>query len=182
MARHYDRLIRFYDSWFDDFADQDKELTPAECWTIVLAIRDCQRLCTTEPLRNLPLNLRRALSMSTLIEQVDRIIEKGESMRKRGQIGGIKANQPSEHLPVLQLEQAPTAAPPQDGAERNYDGLLSALSELSLTDQERDYVIVWSNYGQIGHPVWKILHSLSGKNDKNAYFRACVQKLTTQNN
>lgn len=88
MARNYDRLIRYYDSWFDDINDQEKELSGEEKWQIMLALRECQRMMSAEPLRNLPLNIRRALSMATMIEQVERIIERCESARNRGSRGG----------------------------------------------------------------------------------------------
>lgn len=88
MARNYDRLIRYYDSWFDDINDQEKELSDGEKWQVMLAIRECQRVMSAEPLRNLPLNVRRALSMATMLEQVERIIERVESARNRGSRGG----------------------------------------------------------------------------------------------
>lgn len=88
MARNYDRLIRYYDSWFDDINDQEKELSDSEKWQVMLAIRECQRVMSAEPLRNLPLNVRRALSMATMLEQIERIIERVESARNRGSRGG----------------------------------------------------------------------------------------------
>lgn len=88
MARNYDRLIRYYDSWFDDINEPEKELSDSEKWQVMLAIRECQRVMSAEPLRNLPLNVRRALSMATMLEQVERIIERVESARNRGSRGG----------------------------------------------------------------------------------------------
>lgn len=88
MARNYDRLIRYYDSWFDDINDPEKELSGNEKWQIMYALRECQRVMSAEPLRNLPLSTRRALSMATMIEQVERIIERCESARNRSSRGG----------------------------------------------------------------------------------------------
>lgn len=88
MPRNYDRLIRYYDSWFDDINDPDKELSGEEKWQILLALRECQRVMSADPLRELPLNIRRALSMATMVEQVERIIERCESVRCRGSRGG----------------------------------------------------------------------------------------------
>lgn len=88
MPRNYDRLIRYYDSWFDDINDPDKELSGEEKWQILLALRECQRVMSADPLRKLPLRIRRALSMATMIEQVERIIERCESARSRGSRGG----------------------------------------------------------------------------------------------
>lgn len=88
MPRNYDRLIRYYDSWFDDINDPEKELSGEEKWQILLALRECQRVMSADPLRELPLRIRRALSMATMIEQVERIIERCESARSRGSRGG----------------------------------------------------------------------------------------------
>lgn len=92
MPRNYDRLIRYYDSWFDDINDPEKELSGEEKWKILLTLRECQRVMSADPLRELPLHIRRALSMATLVEQVERIIERCESARSRGSRGG-QANQ-----------------------------------------------------------------------------------------
>lgn len=91
MPRKYDRTIRYYDSWFDDLQDPSKEFTPAECWQIMLAIRDCQLSATLEPLYALPLSIRRALSMATMGEQIIRQLERAESMRNRSKKGGDEA-------------------------------------------------------------------------------------------
>lgn len=92
MARQYDRLIRYNDSWFDDLLDPDKELKPAECWQVMLAIRDCQRTESTEPLGKLPISIRRALSMSTMREQVEVIISRIQGAKARGSAGGRAKN------------------------------------------------------------------------------------------
>lgn len=91
MPRKYDRTIRFYDSWFGDLNDPSKEFSGDEKWQIVLAIRDCQVLGSLEPLNNLPLSIRRALSMATMGEQIVRQLERAENMRKRGSAGGRAA-------------------------------------------------------------------------------------------
>lgn len=88
MARNYDRLIRYYDSWFDDLSDPEKALTAEEQLQILVAIRECQRVMSVQPLLDLPLQIRRALSMATLQEQIQRILERIESARSRGSRGG----------------------------------------------------------------------------------------------
>lgn len=88
MARNYDRLIRYYDSWFDDLSDPEKALSAEEQLQILVAIRECQRVMSVQPLLDLPLQIRRALSMATLQEQILRILERIESARSRGSRGG----------------------------------------------------------------------------------------------
>lgn len=91
MPRKYDRVIRYYASWFDDFLSVDKEFSAEEFRDIILAIRDCQINGTLEPLETLPITIRRALSMATMGEQILRILERAENMRARGSAGGRKA-------------------------------------------------------------------------------------------
>ena len=159
MARHYDRLIRYYDSWFDDLLDQDKELTPGECWRVILAIRDAQQMSSTEPLRNLPLEIRRALSMSTLIEQVERIIERCDNMRQRGSLGGLTTKVSRAAATAQEQVTIQDIKAPDDGQERNLEGLILLLKEWGCSDDEVCSAAQWSNYGQIGHPVWKMISS-----------------------
>lgn len=91
MPRKYDRVIRYYASWFDDFLSVDKEFSAEEFRAIILAIRDCQINGSLEPLETLPITIRRALSMATMGEQIFRILERAENMRARGSAGGRKA-------------------------------------------------------------------------------------------
>lgn len=91
MPRKYDRMIRYYQSWFDDLLDKEKELTPEECWQVIIAIRDCQVEMSLEPLQALPISTRRALSMATMSEQVVRMMERSERMRNKSSHGGQKA-------------------------------------------------------------------------------------------
>lgn len=91
MPRKYDRLIRFYDSWFGDLQDPTKEFTAAECWSIVLAVRECQIQGSLEPLEQLPLSVRRALSMATMGEQIERILERIDRRRDISKHGGDTA-------------------------------------------------------------------------------------------
>lgn len=86
--RKYDRIIRFYDSWFDDWNDEAHEFSAEEKWQVVCTIVACQRQSSTEPLQSLPREIRRGLSLATLTEQVERMIEKAASCRERGAVGG----------------------------------------------------------------------------------------------
>lgn len=54
--------------------------------------------------------------------------------------------------------------PPQDGIARNFDGLTEELGRLGCTAAEVGKIYELSNYGQIGHPVWR-------------YIRQCVDSL-----
>lgn len=45
--------------------------------------------------------------------------------------------------------------PPQDGTDRNLDGLLFNLQQFHIPPQEQYAIILKSNFGAIGHPLWK---------------------------
>lgn len=105
MPRTYDRLIRLYDSWFGDLLDPDKGFTPEECWTVILAIRECQREVTLEPLKNLPLNIRRGLQMRTLETQIVKILEHTGRMSARGAAGGNAAQRAAQERAKIAAEE-----------------------------------------------------------------------------
>lgn len=91
MPRKYDKVIRYYSSWFADITDPEKEFTDHEIVQFFFAVRDCQVEESLEPLQNLPLSIRRALSMATIGEQVIRLVETSSSARNRGKNGGETA-------------------------------------------------------------------------------------------
>lgn len=91
MPRKYDKVIRYYSSWFDDIMDPEKEFTDSEIVQIFVAVKDCQVQESLDPLHNLPLSIRRALSMATMGEQVIRLVETSQSAKRRGQMGGNTA-------------------------------------------------------------------------------------------
>lgn len=45
--------------------------------------------------------------------------------------------------------------PPSDGVNRNLDGLLFNLRQLRISPPEQRAIILKSNFGAIGHPMWK---------------------------
>ena len=68
-------------------------------------------------------------------------------------------------MPITQ-EQIDCLQPPADGIKRNYDGLLQNLRQFRVPPTDQYAIIRKSNYGVIGHPVWKgfmTLHSSGGK-------------------
>ena len=164
MARNYDRLIRYYDSWFDDLADPDKELTPEECWRVVLAIRDAEHSGTTQPLRELPQSIRRALSMSTLVEQVERIIERCNNLRERGSKGGTINQLTGKGTYKRPVDSTPLLEPPADGAKRDYDNFTFELSVFGLTNTQINTLSRLFNFGEEGSPVWEMIERAKKSN------------------
>ena len=176
MPRKYDRIIRFYDSWFDDLSDQSKELSSDEQLQIIRAIRDAQVMMTSEPIRNLPLQIRRCLSVATLCEQIERMCERSERMRSRGRAGGLAAAQHTA-LPACDDdddEELITSAP-DDGLEHNINAFAESFEKWGFTKKQRNEIIRRSNFMQIGHPVMRILYTAQSKRDPKAWLSVALK-------
>lgn len=145
MPRTYDRLIRLYDSWFGDLLDPDKGFTPEECWNVILAIRECQREVTLEPIKNLPLNIRRGLQMRTLETQIVKILEHTGRMATRGAAGGNAAQKAAQERAKLAAEERERAREEQN---KQYE-------ERSKSAVSREQYLLWKEKGvlnEMGQP------------------------------
>lgn len=145
MPRTYDRLIRFYDSWFGDLLDPDKGFTPEECWSVIVAIRECQREITLEPLKNLPINIRRGLQMRTLETQIVKILEHTGRMAARGSAGGNAAQKAAQEKARLAAEERERA---REERERQHD-------EHAKRSISREQYLLWRQHGvldEMGKP------------------------------
>lgn len=169
MPRRYDRLIRFYDSWFDDIADSDKMMSAEEQLSIINAIRECQVTSSLSPLENLDITIRRSLSMSTMREQITRILEKTHRMQQRGAAGGLATAAKTAEEREKMLSEKVNAAPTADGVERNAKGMADTLKSYGLYEEEICQVLDASNYGKIGDKAWQIIFSAKDKQHKREY-------------
>ena len=145
MPRTYDRLIRFYDSWFGDLLDPDKGFTPEECWSVIVAIRECQREITLEPLKNLPINIRRGLQMRTLETQIVKILEHTGRMAARGSAGGNAAQKAAQERSKIKAEER----------ERQREEMNQKYDEMSKKSISREQYLVWKEKGvlnEMGQP------------------------------
>lgn len=182
MARKYDRMIRFYGSWLADLNDEEKAFTAEEKWQVVEAIFQSQLQESTEPLTNLPLSIRRALSMATMREQLERVLERNQGARDRGLKGAQERygrTNVAEAVPTLFDALEVDLTPPDDGIKRNWEGLKENLDEWNLPQALILRLAKFSNFGAIGHPVWKAIGKISTSNIKNkaAYIEKCLTQL-----
>ena len=69
-------------------------------------------------------------------------------------------------LPPCTTEAIDQLQPPTDGLKRNYDGLLLSLRLFRIPPNEQYAIIRKSNFGVIGHPVWKGISSLHNSKGK----------------
>jgi hypothetical protein len=62
-------------------------------------------------------------------------------------------------------EKIDALSPPDDGVQRNFDGLKESLNLFHIPADEQYTIICRSNFGQIGHPMWRGFATLrSAKN------------------
>ena len=139
MPRTYDRLIRLYDSWFGDLLDPDKGFTAEECWNVILAIRECQREITLEPLKNLPINIRRGLQMRTLETQILKILEHTGRMAARGAAGGNAAQKAAQEKAKIAAEER----------ERQREEQIKKHDEMTKNSVSREQYLLWKENGVI---------------------------------
>jgi len=64
------------------------------------------------------------------------------------------------------LEEIARLQPPLDGMQRNFDGLLCNLRLYPIPPAEQYAIICKSNFGVIGHPVWRGFYELRGCHGK----------------
>ena len=67
---------------------------------------------------------------------------------------------------VMTQEDINNLQPPSDGMQRNFEGLLENLHSYKIPPSEQYAIILKSNFGAIGHPVWKGFSSIRGSNGK----------------
>lgn len=83
------------------------------------------------------------------------------------QVNGQQVNrQPVNAQQVITQEMIDSMQPPHDGVRRNLDGLKLSLLQHRISPAEQHAIIRKSNFGMIGHAVWKgisTLHSSGGK-------------------
>lgn len=137
MARNYDRLIRFYDSWFDDLISMDKEFSADEILKVIMAIRECQRSASTSPLDELPREIKRGLSMATLHEQISRIIDRVENVRAKGRRGAeerLKEKSEAEKQVIAANQSKANETMAKEEEERNFFVMVKKKFGLSSYD------------------------------------------------
>lgn len=52
--------------------------------------------------------------------------------------------------------------PPADDVKRNLNGLKIYLRQLGFTDEQKKIIIDKMNYGEIGHPLWRVFSGATG--------------------
>ncbi len=94
----------------------------------------------------------------------------GEGGRKEGVEEKISFNKeapiPSFHCQEEIVKAIKALQPPADGMARNYAGLLYSLHTYEVPLEEQYAIILKSNFGALGGPVWKGFSTLRNSNGK----------------
>lgn len=72
----------------------------------------------------------------------------------------VPAAPPKGKRPPVTREMISALVPPNDGRKRNLKGLIEAMTQHRIEPEDQYAIICKSNYGLIGHPVWKALYKL----------------------
>lgn len=67
---------------------------------------------------------------------------------------------------------------PNDGVKRSFDGLIRSLRSFQIEPDDQYAIICLSNYGAIGHPVWKVLSDMHGTTYIKSPGKFILSKLT----
>lgn len=176
--RNYDKLIRFYASWFGDLLDPDKGFTDAEKWQVVAAMAECQDQGNTEPLDNLPAGIKRGLPMATYRTQLAKIIASRKSCVNRARLArSAQGSVPTSR--AYAVEQLQAAAErheqqaKQDAAREKAANEARATREAArvwLASTTDDIILEAAKKGKIEPFVWPVL--ISERPELVSYMRA----------
>lgn len=80
--------------------------------------------------------------------------------------GGDCGGAPLKKRKVLTQEDIDSIQVPEDGTQRNFQGLIENLQLYKVPPSEQYAIILKSNFGAIGNPVWKGIGTIRGSNGK----------------
>lgn len=67
--------------------------------------------------------------------------------------GGVQRGDGAKRM--ITREEIARMAPPDDGRQRNLEGLILTLDSFNIPLSEQREIILKSDYGRIGHPMWR---------------------------
>ena len=67
----------------------------------------------------------------------------------------LQRNKEKKEVAFSAASKIEALQPPPDGLKRNMDGLLFNLRQFGIPPQEQYAIVLRSNFGLIGHPMWK---------------------------
>lgn len=80
--------------------------------------------------------------------------------------GGDEGGKYLKSRTAMTQEDIDCLQPPCDGVQRNFQGLTDNLRLYKVPPSEQYAIILKSNFGAIGNPVWKGFNTIRGSNGK----------------
>lgn len=114
----YDKVIRFYSSWFGDLMAESKEFSDAECWQVVKALYLAQEAENPDLLDNLPREIKRGLSLETMKTQLAKIIASRRSSAERGRAGAMATMAAANRVDAVRMQEQSREESAQDAADK----------------------------------------------------------------
>lgn len=116
--RTYDKVIRFYSSWFGDLMAESKEFTDGECWQVIRALYLAEEEENPDLLDNLPREIKRALSLETMKTQVAKLIASRRSSAERGRAGAAASMASASRVDAVRMQEESRKEAAKDDAAR----------------------------------------------------------------
>lgn len=82
------------------------------------------------------------------------------------QTGGDGGGKILKGKKTMTQEDIDSLQPPCDGVQRNFQGLMENLRTYRISPSEQYAILLKSNFGAIGNPVWRGLSTIRGSNGK----------------
>ena len=118
--RNYDKVIRFYDSWFDDLLEPHKQFTASDICKVIYAIREAQSTGDLNHICNLAPDILARLNVYTLVTQVQKLIDKSTRQARSGSIGGQRTAEQRAMAERIQAEERAQRDADRERSERNH--------------------------------------------------------------
>ena len=93
-------------------------------------------------------------------EKCSSAVQSTQSIEKHSIEKKTSSKGSSKPLKEWRKEDIDGMSPPDDGVKRNFEGLKEDLELFKIPIPEQYAIIRKSNYGQIGHPVWRGFYTL----------------------
>lgn len=116
--RTYDKVIRFYSSWFGDLMSESKEFTDGECWQVIKALYMAEEEENPDLLDTLPREIKRALSLETMKTQVAKLIASRRSSAERGRAGAAASMAAASRVDAVRMQEESRKEAAKDDAAR----------------------------------------------------------------
>ncbi len=108
----------------------------------------------------------------------EELIKKEEVCRKESKES--KVNNPP-YIPPRgnegEIFDLSSLSPPEDGTNRNFPGLVDFLNKYPFSVNEKKKIIIVTNYGEVGHPIWQLFLHVAGNREIKMPDRFIISKL-----